>query len=176
MKFTMVNKNPEQILENIKSKLLEVESFTSNIEMATISHFDAIVTQIHIQREKIKGYIDDYSDRILEKVKLNQEEAIGKIKSIPVDENLKLLKTDVGNIGLMVQASEINLFDLKVKANKLSLQLDERLHVAKNNSAIYDYHEFSPSSIVKADNIHDYFGRCTHKPKTVFIFSHFILS
>ena len=93
----------------------------------------------------MKKYIDDYADSILKKVKLNQEQAIEKIKLIPVDENVKPIRTEVDNIRQMVEASEIEPDDLKHKASELSLKLDERLHMAKNNSTIYDCHEFSPS-------------------------------
>ena len=138
--------------------------------MSAYSHFDVIVNQVDLQREIMKKYIDDYADSILKKVKLNQEQAIEKIKLIPVDENVKPIRTEVDNIRQMVEASEIEPDDLKHKASELSLKLDERLHMAKNISAIYDCHGFSPSCIIKAYNIHDYFGQTTHKPKTVSIF------
>ena len=85
--------------------------------------FDSIVIQIDIQRETIKRYIDEYSYSIIEKVKLNQEEAIGKIKTIPSDENLKPIRSEVDNIRQMVEASEIEPDDLKHKASELSLLL-----------------------------------------------------
>ena len=138
----------QTMLKEIADKLDEIYLIETDQDYFIHSHFENIINQVDVQREKLIAEINLYSDETIEKIKKDRDECINR--KILISNECEKMKRNMDEMQLKLNSFDIS--DKKIEQilqniEQMKPEIIQKLIQTKSKLLLNKSHEFSPVEV-----------------------------